>query len=157
LEAEFGDLSGQTLRFDLGRPAIKVVGAEVLVFGAVPQHVVDCGEHRSSDGADRSLRAEPRTEAVVLRLVVAPVLASGGLAALNQQRLQPGGAFSQARRLALAGTFILPRAHAGPRQEMTGGRKATISVPISARMVFAAKSLIPGMVHKSAIREQKVT
>ena len=45
LVAELGDLGGQALGFDLGGTAIEVVGTEVLVFGAVFEHVVDCGKH----------------------------------------------------------------------------------------------------------------
>ena len=35
LEAEFGDLGGQTLGFDLRGATVEVVGAEILVVGAV--------------------------------------------------------------------------------------------------------------------------
>jgi len=49
LEAELGQLADQPLGFDLGRAAAEVVGAEVAVFGAVLQHVVDGGEHRCGD------------------------------------------------------------------------------------------------------------
>ena len=59
LEAELGDLSGQVPGFDRGGTAIEMVGSKIVVFGAILQHVVDCGEHRSGHGTDRFLRAVP--------------------------------------------------------------------------------------------------
>jgi Tripartite tricarboxylate transporter family receptor len=69
LEAELGDLGSQAFGFDLDRVAVEVVGAEILVFGAVLQHVVDCGEHRGGHGTDRFLRAVPAIDTVELCLV----------------------------------------------------------------------------------------
>src|SRR5271166_5468955 len=71
LEAELGELGDETLGFDLGRPAVEVVGAEVLVEGAVLQHVVDRGQHRGGDSADGFLRAALAAQSVELRPVVA--------------------------------------------------------------------------------------
>jgi hypothetical protein len=59
LQAELGDLSGQAPGFDRGGTAIEMVGSKIVVFGAILQHVVDCGKHRSGHGADRLLRAVP--------------------------------------------------------------------------------------------------
>jgi hypothetical protein len=77
LETELGDLGGQAPGFDVGGAAIEVVRTEIVVFGTIFQHVVDCGEHRSGHGADCFLRAMPAAQAVELRLVVAVLLASG--------------------------------------------------------------------------------
>ena len=96
LEAELGDLGSEAFGFDVDRAAIKVVGTEVLVFGAILQHVVDRGEQRSRHGAHRFLRAVPAAQAVELRLVIAVLLARRGETALDQQRLEPGRAFAQA-------------------------------------------------------------
>jgi hypothetical protein len=58
--------------FDVDRAAIEVTGTETLVFGAVLQHVVDCGEQRSRHGADRFLRAVPDAQAIALPLPRSP-------------------------------------------------------------------------------------
>jgi hypothetical protein len=43
--SEFGELGDEALGFDLGRAAVEVVGAEIVMFGAVLQHVIDRGQH----------------------------------------------------------------------------------------------------------------
>ena len=43
-EAELGDLAGETVGLNLGCGAAEVVGAEVLVEGAVAEHVVGGGQ-----------------------------------------------------------------------------------------------------------------
>ena len=40
---ELGDLAGEALDFRFGRPAVKVVDAEVLVVGSFLEHVIDGG------------------------------------------------------------------------------------------------------------------
>src|SRR5215471_12645271 len=124
LEAELGDLGSQALGFDLGGAAVEVVGAEILVVGAVLQHVVDCGEHGGGDRADRFFRAVLAAQTVELCFVVAVLLARRSPGALYQHGLEPGGAFAQPRRLAFAGAFVLPRTQAGPGQQMAGGWEA---------------------------------
>jgi hypothetical protein len=49
LEAELSELRDKALGFDFGRPAVEVVGPQVLVEGAVLQHVVDRGQYRGGD------------------------------------------------------------------------------------------------------------
>ena len=56
---------------------IEVVRAQVLIAGAVLEHVVDGGEDRSSDGADGLFGASPGTDAVELGLDVAALFARG--------------------------------------------------------------------------------
>ena len=56
-EAELGDLPCEVLDLLLGRAPVEVVGPEILVEGAVAQHVPDGGQHGCGDGAHRFLRA----------------------------------------------------------------------------------------------------
>src|SRR5881394_2335968 len=112
------------LGFGFGRTAIEVVCAEVVVLGAVLEHVIDGGKDRGGDGADGFLRTTPVTQANELSLIVAALLADGGPSALDQHRLEPGRALAQARGLALAGTLVLAGAHAGPGEQVSGAREA---------------------------------
>src|SRR3982074_881849 len=106
-KAELGETRDEMLGFGFGRTAIEVVCAEVVVLGAVLEHVIDGGEDRGGDGADGFLRATPVTQAKELSLVVAALLADGGPGALDQHRLEPGRAPAHARGGSLAGTLGL--------------------------------------------------
>src|ERR1700730_5217435 len=77
LEAELLELGDETLGFDGGRAAVEMVGAKVLMYGAVLQHVVDRGQHRSGDGANGFLFTAFGAQPVELRLAVAVPLAAG--------------------------------------------------------------------------------
>src|SRR5262249_57196793 len=54
-EAELGKLGKQTLGFELGRAAVEVGGAEIAVFDAVLEHMIDRREERAADSADGPL------------------------------------------------------------------------------------------------------
>src|SRR5271166_4387054 len=100
LVAELGELRDKTVGFDLGRPAVEVVGPRVVVVGAVLEHVVDRGQHRGGDGADGFLRAAFAAPPVELGLIVAVLFAAGRPGALNQHCLEPRSAFAQTRGFA---------------------------------------------------------
>src|SRR5512147_218499 len=106
-----------------------MVGPEILVGGAIFQHVIDRGEDRRRHRAGGLLRTAAALETIKLRLKVAAVLAPGGPGALDQQRLQPWGALAQARGPALAGTLVVARTEPGPRHEVSGGWKAAHVAP----------------------------
>src|SRR5215216_5925261 len=103
---------------------IEVACAEVVVLGSVLEHVIDGGKDRGGDRADGFLRTAPVPQAEELGLVIAAFLADGRPRALDQHRLEPRRALAQARGLALAGALVLPRTHAGPGEQVPGGREA---------------------------------
>jgi len=51
-EAELGDLAGEAVGLNFGRGTAEVIVAEVLVEGAVAEHVVGGGQDRGGDGTD---------------------------------------------------------------------------------------------------------
>src|SRR5437764_9842858 len=77
-EAELGDLAGEAVGLGLWRGSAEVFGAEVLVEGAVSEHVIDRSQDRGRDGADRLLGSAPVAQALELHLEVAGLLAAGG-------------------------------------------------------------------------------
>src|SRR5437899_2651065 len=111
-------MCNQPARFDLHRPAIEVGTAEVMVFGAMFEDVIDRGEDRCGDGANGFLRPALGLEAEELSPVVAVFRALGGPGALHEHGFEPGRPLAQARGLALAGTFVVPRAQPGPGDEV---------------------------------------
>src|SRR5882724_13702227 len=60
---EVCELFDETVGLGLFRAAIEVVGAKILIEGPVFEHVIDGGEHRGGDGADRLLRPVAALEA----------------------------------------------------------------------------------------------
>src|SRR6202451_4230501 len=98
----------------VGRTAIEVIGAEVLVHRPVLEHVVDGGKDRGDDGHDRLLGAAPRFDAIELSLKVAVFLSYGGPGALHQRGFEPGTALAHAIGPTLAGTLVVARTYAGP-------------------------------------------
>ena len=76
-ESELGDLADEAVGLILGGGAAEVVGAEVLVEGAVAQHVVGGGENGGGDGADRLLGAAPVAQALELGAEIAVPLVAG--------------------------------------------------------------------------------
>jgi hypothetical protein len=64
---------------------IEVVRAQVLIAGAVLEHVIDGCEDGSGDGADGLFGTAPGTDAVELGLHVAALLARRSPAALDQR------------------------------------------------------------------------
>ena len=155
--AEPGELGHQTLGFGFGCAAVKVVGAKVAMRRAGLHHVIDGGEDRSSNSADRLLRPAPAAQAMELRAVVAVLGAFGGPGTLHEHGLEPRSAFAQARRFAFAGTLVLGRLGAAQAQAMRcpAVGKRLMSRPISARMAVADRTLTPGIAHRRAISSRK--
>ena len=122
--------------------AVEVVGAKIVVMGAVFEHVIGGGEDRGGEGADRLFGAAPGAQAMELGLEIAAVFARGRPGALDQGGLEPGGTprlregrllrMRLDRRLPALSSFLGHR----PDQEIrcpTVGKRL-ISSPISARM-----------------------
>jgi hypothetical protein len=117
VKAEVTDASGE-----LGTGWItagEVIHAEILVAGAVGQHVVGGGEDRRRHGNRSFFGPAPCLEPKELSLKVAVFLAGCSSGTLNEDGLQPWGAFSNARRTSLAGTLVEARNKTRPGQEMT--------------------------------------
>ena len=76
--------------------AIEMIGAEIMIELTADQHVVDCGEDRGSERADRLFGATTGAQTMKLRLEIAGFLARGGpgtldTGTLDKGRLKPGG------------------------------------------------------------------
>jgi len=80
-------LAGKAVCLDFGSGAVEVIGTEVLVEGAVAEHVVGSGEDRGGHCADSLLRPTAVTQALELGLQVAGLLAGGHPGALHQRGL----------------------------------------------------------------------
>ena len=102
-----------------------MVGAEVLVEGAVAEHVVGGGQDRGGDGTDGLLGATSVAQALELGLQIAGLFASPGPGALHQGGLEPGRALAQPGAASLAGAFIVARAQATLRWHSTGVASGT--------------------------------
>src|SRR6266853_4735676 len=107
----------------VGRTAIEVIAAEVLVHRPVLKHVVDGGKDGGDDGHDGLLGAAPRFDAIELGLQVAVFLFYRRPGALHQRGFEPGTALAQAIGSALAGTLVVARTYAGARDEMCSRRE----------------------------------
>src|SRR4029077_21195730 len=104
--------------------AIEVITAEVLIHRPVLEHVVDGGKDGGGDGHDRLLGATPNFYAVELGLQVAVFLFYRRPGALHQRGFEPRSALAQASGSTLAGTLIVARTYASPRDEMCVRRKS---------------------------------
>ena len=93
--------------------AIEVVGSEILIAVAVLEHEVDGSEERSGDGADGLILAAPGTNALILSLKIAALLARRCPAALDQGGLEPWSSLAHAGGAPLAGTLIVLGAQPG--------------------------------------------
>src|SRR5882724_4061185 len=124
VKAELFKTSNELAGLEFDGAPIKVGAAEVMVFDAVFEDMVDGGEDRCGNGADSFLRPTLALQPEELGPVVAVFLALGGPGALHQHGLEPGGSLAQARRFALAGAFVVPRTQPGPGDEVPGGWKA---------------------------------
>src|ERR1700693_4342588 len=102
-----------------------MVGAEIVMFGSVFQHMIDRGEHRCGDGTDGDLWAALAAQAVELCLVVAVFFPAGSPRTLDEHGLEPGIALAQTRGFALAGALVLAGAQSGPGEQVTSGWEAT--------------------------------
>ena len=114
--------------------AVEVVGTEIVIEGAILEHMVGGGEDRGGDGTDRLFGAASGAQARKLCLQIAAVFAGGRPGALDQGGLEPGGALRIRldRRLPALSSFLGQK----PAQEIrfpTVGKRL-MSPPISARM-----------------------
>src|SRR5215469_5980414 len=111
--------------------AVEVIGAKILVRGSVLEHMVDGGEDRGGDGADRFLRPAPSEQAAELSLQIASLLVLGRLRALDERGLEPLGALAQAGGSPFARALIVAWRQSGPRDEMThSGESAHIEADL---------------------------
>src|SRR5208282_831921 len=108
----------QALFLLVGGTAIEVIAAEVLVHRPVLEHVVDGGKDGGGDGHDRLLGAAPGFDAVELGLQVAVFLFYRRPGALHQRGFEPGSTLAQAIGSTFAGTLVVARTYASPRDEM---------------------------------------
>src|SRR5260370_10097141 len=69
--------------------AVEVIGAEILVEGAVREDVVRRGQDRGGYGADGFLDAPAGAQPVELRLDIAALFAGAGPGTMDQGTLQP--------------------------------------------------------------------
>src|ERR1700730_10892675 len=104
-------------------PLVEVVRAEIAIELTADQHVVDAGQDRGGERAERLFGAAAGAQAVELGLEIAGLLAGGGRGALHEGGLEPRGPLAHPSRSALAGALVVFRAQAGPGDQVPGGRK----------------------------------
>src|ERR1700692_4981269 len=100
-----------------------MIAAEVFVDRPVLEHVVDGGKDGGGDGQCRLVGAAPGFDAVELGLQVAVFLFYRRPGALHQRCFEPGSTLAQAIGSTLAGTLVVARTYASPRDEMCGRRE----------------------------------
>ena len=139
----------------VGGTAIEVIAAEVFVHRPVLEHVVDGGKDGGGDGHDRLLGAAPGFDAVELGLQVAVFLFYRRPGALHQRGFEPGSTLAQAIGSTLAGTLVVARTYASPRDEMCVEGNRLMSMPISETMTLAPRFLMPGIdiISSTAVRK----
>src|SRR5215217_7819838 len=103
--------------------ADEVVGAEVLVAGAIAEHVINGGQDRGGDRDRRLFRATASLEAQELSFEVAALLPRRRPGALHQHGLEPGRSLGHPGRAALAGALVETGNQTRPGQKMPGGRE----------------------------------
>src|SRR5260221_10346590 len=103
---------------------IEEIGAEILIHRARLEHVVDGGEDGGGDCDNGLLGTPPGFNAVVQGLQVATFLFDCRPGALHHRGLEPGSALAQAIGSTLAGTLVVARTDAGPRDEMWGRKES---------------------------------
>ena len=89
---EFVETSDEVPGLNGFGPAVEVVGPEIVVEGAMLEHMVGSGEDRGGAGPDRLFRAVSGVQALELRLEIAAAFAGGRPGALDQGGLEPGDA-----------------------------------------------------------------
>src|SRR5216683_368485 len=122
--AKFSQAFDQAIFLLVGGTTIEVIAAEILICRPVLEHVVDRGKDGGGDGHDRLLGAAPGFDAVELGLQVAVFLFYRRPGALHQRGLEPGSSLAQAIGSTLAGTLVVARTYAGPRDEMCVRRES---------------------------------
>jgi hypothetical protein len=100
------------------------VCAEVLIEGAVFEHVVGGGQDGSGDGDNGLLWTTPAAEAQVLSREVTFLFARGRPGALDKGGLEPGRAFFYAVGAAFSGAFVVFGAESGPSDQLGFGGEA---------------------------------
>ena len=118
--AEVGQTFDQALFLSISGTSIEVVAAEVLVQRAILEHVVDGSKDRGRDGHDRLFGATPGFDAVELGLQITVFLFYRRPGALHQRGFEPSAALAHPIGSSFAGTLVVARADAGPREEMCG-------------------------------------
>jgi hypothetical protein len=112
--AKVGQAFDQAFFLLVGRTAIEVTAAEVLVHRPILEHVVDGGKDGGGDGHDRLFGAAPGFYAVELSLQVAVFLFCRCPGALEQSGFEPGSTLAHAIGSTLAGTLVVARTYASP-------------------------------------------
>src|SRR3984893_6617078 len=93
-------------------PLVEGVRAEIAIERTADQHVVDAGQDRGGERAERLFGAAAGAQAVELGLEIAGLLAGGGRGALHEGGLEPRGPLAHPSRSALAGALVVFRAQA---------------------------------------------
>ena len=134
---------------------VEVVCAEVLVEGAIFEHVVSGSEDGSGDSTDGLLGAAAGSNAQVLSVEVSFLGARGRPCALDQSGLEPGAPFFMRveRRFPALSSFLGQSPAQEIRSPSVGNR--LISIPISDRITSAERRLTPGMVFSISMATRK--
>src|SRR5215470_9881175 len=93
---------------------LEVVGTQIMVHGAVLQHVVDGDQQAVGDCNLGTFLATTGSDAVVEGGVVAVGLASDVHARFDQNATEPAIALARPARVALAGTLVVAGTDLGP-------------------------------------------
>src|SRR6202051_3140611 len=108
-----------------------MVCSEVLVKGAIFEHVVRGSEDGSGDSTDGLLGAAAGSNAQVLSVEVSFLGARGRPCALDQSGLQPGRSLLHTRGAAFSSAFVVPGAESGPGNQIAfGGEPAHIGTDL---------------------------
>src|SRR6202040_4223458 len=79
-------------------PLVEVVRAEIAIELTADQHVVDAGQDRGGERAERLFGAAAGAQAVELGLEIAGLLPGGGRGALHEGGLEPRGPLAHPER-----------------------------------------------------------
>src|ERR1700719_4192230 len=102
-------------------PLVEVVRAEIAIELTADQHVVDAGQNRGGERAERLFGDAAGAQDVEFGLEIAGLLAGAGRGALHEGSLEPGGPLAHPSRSAFAGALVVFRAQAGPGDQVPGG------------------------------------
>ena len=113
---EFVETSDQAPGLNGFGPAVEVFGPEIVVEGAMLEHMVGSGEDRGGAGPDRLFRAVSGAQALELRLEIAAVFAGG------RPPRRTGSGWSSARGAPRLRARRRPRTWRKPFSTMRGAR-----------------------------------
>jgi hypothetical protein len=131
------------------------VCTEVLIEGAVFEHVVGGGQDGSGDGDNGLLWTTPAAEAQVLSREVTSLFARGRPGALDKGGLEPGRAFfMRLERRFPALSSLLGQSPAQAISWASVGKRL-LSMPISDTITSAERLLRPGMVLSISMATRK--